>query len=339
MTMVLLVFCGTTKVQAQQINSTAQWYGFAEFCWPTQSWQHTFINFNMQNPSYVQSASDVFPSTYAAAYVDGYVWFIVHNNNEQPKALCKAPLDNETQTIGAYEIVVEEFESSTNDALGMSYNPENGMLYYIDMYNNLKSFSTSDPSQVSTIGTINTEYNIMAFAINAEGIAFGIESDSGNLYQISLTDASMSLIGNTGLAVAQLVQSMSFDLDTGELFWAQVGGMADMNLFLVDPETAEAKYIGYIGNASFYQITGLFMVPEDSNHIAEQTTETLAVWPNPAGNTLQMDVTEGETVSVFDMTGRMVKQERYEGKLDVSDLASGIYAIKAGGQIVKFAKE
>ena len=337
--MVLLVVFGIAKVQAQQINSTAQWYGFAEFCWPTQDWQHTFINFNMHNPTYVQSATDVFPRTYAAAYVDGYVWFIVHNNNEQPKALCKAPLDNETQTIGAYEIVVEEFESSTNDALEMSYNPENGMLYYIDMYNNLKSFSTSDPSQVSTIGTINTEYYIMAFAINAEGIAFGIESDSGNLYQISLTDASMSLIGNTGQAVSQYVQSMSFDLDTGELFWAQVGSAADMGLFLVNPDTAETQNIGDIGDANFYQITGMFMVPEHPTHIAEQTTETLTIWPNPAGDILQMDVTEGETVSIFDMTGRMVKQERYEGKLDVSDLDSGIYAIKAGNHIVKFVKE
>lgn len=337
MTMVLLVSFGIAKVQAQQINSTAQWYGYAEFCFPFQNWRHTFINFNMQNPFYVQSASDGFPHTYAAAYVDGYVWFVVHES-EQPKALCKAPLDNEKHTINAYEIVVEEFEPSTIIVLEMSYNPVDGMLYYIDDSNNLKSFSASEPNQVSTIGTINTN-RIMAFAINGEGKAFGIESGTGNFYQINLMDASMSLIGNTGQSVDEFVQSMSFDLETGELFWAQVGAGDDMGLFLVNPETAEAQYIGEIGEAPYYQITGMFMVPEHPTHIAEQTKEPLTVWPNPAGNTLQMDIMEGETISVFDITGKMVKQERYEGKLDVSDLVPGIYAIKVGGHMVKFLKE
>lgn len=336
MTMTLFVFLGIANVQAQ-INSKAQWYGYAEFCFPFQSWRHMFINFSMLNPYSVQSVSPTFPHIYAAAYIDDYVWFITYES-EQPKALCKAPLDNETQTIGDYEVVTVEFESSTNTVLEMSYNPVNGMLYYIDMYNNLKSFSTSDPTQVSTIGTMITN-QIMAFAINGEGKAFGIESGTGNLYQINLTDASMSLIGNTGQAVDEYVQSMSFDLETGELFWAQVGAGDDMGLFLVNPETAEAQYIGEIGDAPYYQITGLFMVPEDPTTVAEQTAEVLVGWPNPVGSTLHLDVMEGETVSVFDMTGRMVKQERYEGKLDVSDLVSGIYAIKADGHMVKFVKE
>lgn len=336
MTMVLLAFFGIANVQAQ-VNSTAQWYGYAEFCFPSQDWKHTFINFSMQNPSYVQSASMVLPHTYAAAYVDGYVWFIVYEDG-QPKSLCKAPLDNETHTIGAYELVIAEFEPTTSVAMEMSYNPVNGKLYYIDNYNNLKKFSTSNPTQVSTVGTINTN-QIVAFAIDDDGKAFGIESSTGNLYQINLWDASVSLVGNTGQEAYTFAQSMSFDLHTGELFWAQVGSAADMALFLVDPNTAETRFLGQIGNATYYEITGLFMVPEHPIQIEEQTTETLTVWPNPASNTLQMDVAEGENISVFDITGKMVKQERYEGTLDVSDLVPGIYAIKAGSLMVKFMKE
>lgn len=336
MAMTLFVFLGIANVQAQS-NSKAQWYGYAELCFPYQSWRHTFINFTMDNPYSVQAVSPTFPHIFAAAYIDGYVWFITYES-EQPKALCKATLDNVTQTISDYETIVVEFEPSTNIVLEMSYNPVNGMLYYIDMYNNLKSFSTSNPTQVSTIGTMSTN-QIMAFAINGEGKAFGIEAETGNLYQINLTDASMSLIGNTGQAVTDLVQSMSFDLETGELFWAQVGAGDDMGLYLVNTATAEAQYIGEIGDVPYYQITGLFMVTEDPTSVAEQTEEVLAVWPNPVGNTLHLDVMEGESVSVFDMTGRMVKQECYVGKLDVSDLGSGIYAVRAGGRMVKFVKE
>lgn len=47
---------------------------------------------------------------------------------------------------------------------------------------------------------------------------------------------------------------------------------------------------------------------------------------------------EGAFVSVFDMTGRMVMRERYEGQLDVSGLTPGLYAIKAKGCSARFVK-
>ena len=52
-----------------------------------------------------------------------------------------------------------------------------------------------------------------------------------------------------------------------------------------------------------------------------------------------LDIIDGVTISVFDMMGRMVLQERYEGKLDVSQLVPGIYAIKAEGCTARFVKE
>ena len=52
-----------------------------------------------------------------------------------------------------------------------------------------------------------------------------------------------------------------------------------------------------------------------------------------------LDIIDGVTISVFDMMGRMVLQERYEGKLDVSQLVPGIYAIKAEGYTARFVKE
>ena len=52
-----------------------------------------------------------------------------------------------------------------------------------------------------------------------------------------------------------------------------------------------------------------------------------------------LDIMDGVTVSIFDMMGRMVLQERYEGKLDVSQLVPGIYAIKAEGYTARFVKE
>ena len=97
---------------------------------------------------------------------------------------------------------------------------------------------------------------------------------------------------------------------------------------------------GYvIAMGKFMASTIKYYVTDPTIGIAEQTAETIALWPNPATDNLYLDVMDGAIISVFDITGRMVKQERYEGKIDVSDLVPGLYAVKAEGVTVRFVKE
>ena len=277
---------------------------------------------------------------------------------------------------------------------------------------------------------------------------------AGPFYEIDLNNAATTLVGPTGKEV-WYTQSMAFDLDTGELYWAQFATMSDHGLYQVNTETGTATLLGEIGQGT--QLAGLFMVPQptppepeiideihvegftapawgehpdydievspeapyiitdvswhryvsyddhvlepdeyfdlvdvnyymlvilspkegfvfgenpmvyfdgdssvfgygilsdndyrvytidyqvtDPTSISEQTSSSVALWPNPVVTFLYLDVTVGTSVSVFDMTGRMVKQERYEGKIDVSTLAPGIYAIKAEGVMERFLKE
>ena len=73
--------------------------------------------------------------------------------------------------------------------------------------------------------------------------------------------------------------------------------------------------------------------------IIQTTIESVALYPNPVEDVLYLDVAEGTPVTVFDMTGSVVKQERYEGPLDVSRLAQGVYTIQVDGLTVKFVKK
>ena len=73
--------------------------------------------------------------------------------------------------------------------------------------------------------------------------------------------------------------------------------------------------------------------------LAEQTAESKKLYPNPVENNLYLDIADGAVVSVFDMTGRMVKREHYTGQLDVSQLVPGIYTIKVDDLMVRFVKE
>ena len=78
----------------------------------------------------------------------------------------------------------------------------------------------------------------------------------------------------------------------------------------------------------------------ETNDVAEiAPDESVILHPNPVNNVLYLDVVEGTPITVFDMTGRMVKQERYEGQLDVSQLVPGVYTIKVDGLMLRFMKK
>lgn len=448
----LLIAVVFTAVFGMAHASTAQWYGYALYTSNSASWQNHFVSFNTQDSNAVQAASETLPNICAATYLDGYVWFVT-----QTRSLCKAPFNEETQTIGNYETVVPMLEQY-NLYIDMAYNPMDGMMYYLcqdSQYNSyLKRSSLTAPSEVEVVGMFSVK--LWTLAINCQGKAYGVAYEGGNLYEIDLNEATTTLVGPTGKEV-WYTQGMAFDLDTGELYWAQFATANDHGFYQVNTETGEAISLGEIGQGT--QLAGLFMVPQptppepeviheifvegftapvwgehpdfnlevvadahysidavdwlwsdsisngalaeedvfnneeysyfmmltispeegycftdettvfyngDSSLLAqgyliasgtflastinynvanptigitEQTEGSIVLWPNPATNILYLDVVEGTTVSVFDMTGRMVKQERYEGQINVSDLVSGIYAIKAEGSTVRFVKE
>ncbi|MBR4562576.1 MAG: T9SS type A sorting domain-containing protein [Bacteroidales bacterium] len=440
-----------TAVFGMANASDTQWYGYALYTSNSASWQNHFVSFNAQNPNTVQTASETLPSIWAATYLDGYVWFIT-----QSRSLCKAPFDEETQTIGNYETVVPMLEQY-NLYIDMAYNPLDGMMYYLcqdSQYNSyLKRSSLAAPSEVETVGMFSVK--LWTLAINRQGKAYGVAYDGGNLYEINLNEATTTLVGPTGKDV-WYTQSMAFDLDTGELYWAQFATASDHGFYQVNTETGEATSLGEIGQGT--QLAGLFMVPQpmpepeiineiyvegftepvwgehpdfdlevaaDAHYsidavdwlwsdsisngalaeedvfnnegysyfmmltispeegycftdettvfyngdfspfaqgyiiasgkflastteyyvtdptfgITEQTGESIALWPNPATNILYLDVMEGTSVSIFDMAGRLVRRQPYEGQIDVRSLAPGIYAIRAEGSMIRFVKE
>lgn len=445
LTIFLMVLIGIANAQ------DTQWYGYARASINGESWQNKFITFSTQNPGEVQAVSETMPELWAATYVDGCVWFVT-----QTRSLCKAPFDEATQTFGAYETIVDQL-TPYNLIIDMAYNPLDGMMYYLcqdSQYNsNLKRSSLENPSDIEAIG--NFSVRLWTLAINSQGQAYGVAYEEGNLHEINLNDATTTVVGPTGKDI-WYTQSMAFDMNTNELYWAQFATSSDHGFYQVNTETGAATSLGMIGSGT--ELTGLFMVSDstpqpniiDEIHvegftapawgetpdydlevasdahysisvvnwwwhssndtgtvgnepyenpdvayfmsvqlqaeegyvfadnvtvyfngdaslcnmdnsygfesvfmamtidfvvtdptlgIAEQAAESVAVWPNPTNDILYLNITDGTVVSVFDMTGRMVMQQRYEGTLDVSGLASGVYAVKIENFMVRFIKK
>lgn len=245
----LVSLCGIANAQDTQL------YGFARTSINGEAWQNKFITFNTHNPQQVQAVSETLPEIWAATYLDGYVWYVTVT-----RSLCKAPFNEETQTIGASETVVAQLDQY-NLVIDMSYNPMDGMMYYLfqdSQYNSfLKRSSLNNPSVVETIGMFNVR--LWTLAIDGQGQAYGIAYEGGDLYRINLTDAAATLVGPTGKEV-WYTQSMAFDLETGELYWAQFATASDHGLYQVNTQTGATTALGLIGNGT--QLTGMFMVSE-----------------------------------------------------------------------------
>ena len=128
--------------------------------------------------------------------------------------------------------------------------------------------------------------------------------------------------------------SITFEPEEGYMFSEGV------NVFYNgDPSIFDATESYFINDGAFVAFTILYNLTDPTTDVVEQTAEGIALWPNPATNILYLNVMDGTSVSVFDMTGRLVRQQRYEGQIDLSSLVPGIYALKAEGSKIRFVKE
>ena len=271
-----------TTITDQTINSTANWYARAMYSPNGESWVGDYINFSMQDPLTVTVAnSDVAPNIYAAAYAEGYMWYIATNNGD----LGRATVDNETHTISNFETIVSNFESDL--AKSMSYNPIDGNIYYINNSSMLKRFDPAQPNMPIEIGTTSNQLEV--FAINSTGEAYGVKYYTGELCHVNLTDASTTIVGPTGHECFS-DQDMAFDMETGELFWAQQG--SDEALYLVNPETAQTYFLGHIGGGG--RFIGMFMVSNATPSCPAPTDLTVS---NITENSAELSWTENGTAT------------------------------------------
>ena len=112
------------------------------------------------------------------------------------------------------------------------------------------------------------------------------ELGNATLYVIDPVACTVELVGDTG-AKANMLGSMSYDYDTGRLYWAGLcqGTANDSGLYIVDTETGAATKLGVIG-MSGAQISGLYIISENFPEEAEPVLSKVIVTPEKASLTV-----------------------------------------------------
>ena len=89
--------------------------------------------------------------------------------------------------------------------------------------------------------------------------------------------------------------------------------------------------------AEVQQITFAETSPE-SFPVVEEAANGIIIYPNPTQDRLMVQGAEGQTLRVYDLQGRLLKQTKSK-EVQVEDLANGTYLLQIGTQVVRFIKQ
>jgi len=200
-----------------------------------------------------------------------------------------------------------------------------------------------------------------AIACNLDGQLYAVDSE-GKFYTVDSATAAATYVGDTATGSAQYLQSMTFDHNSGRLFWAHTNAAISGELYEIDPATAKSTRMGTVMFKGFNpsEIVGMYVpyeapaksfkaesvTPADKEKMVEFDGVTIE-WPSAvnvdvnklAATTFTVDVkkwiSEGDgtstvTVRPADANGAAVKVAFEEGKSYTLIIPEGAFVMPNG---------
>ena len=255
-------------------NGTSDiWGGFADY-----------------DPSVIENFGTM-TDTFAAAYAGGNVYGYLYANSGADSRFYIMNADTHQVaypgTSAGRAVVSMAYNHAAGEMIALASNDAGGdgrSIYTVNL-------ATGTLTEIAALNSGSD--TIMTLAIDGSGNAYGLSyADPGpsTLYSINLTNGNCTAIGPTGLGL-KYVQSMVWDHNTNQLFWAQYFDSNSNGLYVVDPATGAATSCGTIGTGA--EVTALYTrnnmpvapieVPEyDVTFVDGLTNETI-----PGGYTVE----------------------------------------------------
>lgn len=197
--------------------------------------------------------------------------------------------------IDPYTYEMTEIARVAYNLRDMAFDYTTGNLYTIAQGGTLTGAVAQLDMETGELTVIaETGIRFVAMTIDAEGQMYGIGEDD-YLYAINKYTGKIEKIGYTGVDAGALYQSMHYDLDTGNVYWAQIAGDQTSSLRLVDLKTGVTCGIGTISPVGA-MMTCLYTVPENEpTEPKDEVKEAGIIITEKAtthvGGTVQLDAT------------------------------------------------
>lgn len=185
------------------------------------------------------------------------------------------------------------------DMADMAFDYSEGVMYAlscvrnVDTNTSLYAVNIEDGSYYK-IG--EQSVTLKAMTCSTDGTLYGVDS-YGSFYEIDKRTGAETYLFDTGYS-ANVYQSMAYDHNTGNIYWAQCNWDLDFgseaNLILIDAENQVSMVLGQIGSSGC-QVTGLYIDPKGEMNVG--TPEVEAVRLNSTN--VMMSVGESRKISAF----------------------------------------
>lgn len=229
---------------------------------------------------------------------------------------------------------VERAVENTDDyVLDMAYDYTNSIMYALRVNNdNDVQLVTVNLTDGTTTAIGSCGRVIRTLACDLDGNLYGVDPD-GTFVSIDPLTALTTEIGTTGVNDVMYLQSMTFDHNTGRLFWAKTGGSSDGEIHEIDPQTGAAVAMGkalfngldeaeLVGLYSPYDpsLTGIAAAAATRISLSAESNGTV-IAVTPAGGVLSVYAADGACVARYTLA---------EGHNTLHlQLPAGVYMLRA----------
>lgn len=226
----------------------------------------------------------------AAEYYNGKVY--VYDNMKSQYLV----LDG---TSGKFE-VEKRITGEHPDMVDMAFDYSEGVMYALSNVRNVNGNTSLYAINLENGGYYKIgeqSVAMVALACSTEGQLYAVDG-RGDFYTIDKRTGKQEYVFSTNYE-ANVYQSMTYDHNTGNLYWAQcyfdIEMGADANLVLIDVEKQVALELGKVG-ASGCEVTGLYIQPKVELTVQKPEVESIKL----SSNDEMMAV--GDTVEILAFT-------------------------------------
>lgn len=302
----------------------------------------SIVVFNSEDPSDMTRVKELDEWPTAGAYANG-AYYTMLTYAMMPKGLYTMDLETGEPTL----VVDYMYNEDVRAAIEMSYDYTTQTMFMLTVSDE-DSYSTAFGKVNLTTGEqtiINANMNayFRTMAVDADGKVWAIDGD-GRLCTIDKATGEATMEHQL-MNEPFFRQSMEFDRNTGELYWAFCDSWDSGILYRVDVKEGRTQYLGYIGGSGMEQVVGLHIpynpcaagAPAEATNMSIAAGESGALtatitWTNPTktfgGETLaaldSVVVYRNDAVAAKLTTATPGQAMSYDDQLD----ASGTYDYK-----------
>ncbi|MDR0506219.1 MAG: choice-of-anchor J domain-containing protein [Dysgonamonadaceae bacterium] len=283
------------------------------------------VSFYSEDPSTlspVSSYSDNETMLVAGEYVDGKIYAYSENNNF-------IRLTKEWEELGKTPI--------TTTPSDMTYDYSTKTMYAIVGAGSYSDLNTVDMTTGAMTYVGSTDRFIYTLAADLSGNLYGLDYN-GILHNIDKESGINTPIGSTEFELISAMQSMTFDHNTGRLFWAGIV-LQGSQLIEIEPENGSAEAYGAIGITG--EIVCLYTIYPKAVSFQSPVTQSIEIYPNPSSGVVRFSQPlNNASIRIVDISGRTVytaDKQNGDAKLELN-LTAGIYSViieNAGGKTVR----